>query len=96
MRESSETHEVKVGKSLVVTLEGKGTAGYKWYVAAPGDVQVKPKPHRGPATEGIGASTDESFTLKPSHEGPSEVVFELRRPWEDRVVERRHVVLVGT
>jgi predicted secreted protein len=76
---------LRVGEEQRLTLAGFGTAGYQWTAEVVGDAEVarvESAGVEGPASEAIGASGDEAFTIRGGRPGNALVRFSLRRPWE--------------
>jgi predicted secreted protein len=83
--EADDAIELRVGEEHLVTLAGLGTAGYRWAPEVEGDGEVAEVARTGgepPATEAIGASASEAFTLRAKHPGSVRIRFAQRRPWE--------------
>jgi hypothetical protein len=91
---------VEVGGSVVHTLGGYGSAGYRWEYrieGTPGIVEVHrlpaesvPPPSGGPPES---FSAQERFRIVGLAPGEAVVMFSLKRPWEDIPAEGRDQTL---
>ena len=84
------TLELKVGETVRLTLPGLATAGYRWSyeitqtnaaidvsTAASDSVAIGASPT-------VGASNDESFTIRALESGQASLRFVQRRSWEQQ------------
>jgi predicted secreted protein len=83
--EADDAIELRVGEERSLALAGLGTAGYRWGAEVEGDAGVAEVVRsRGepPATDAVGASASEGFTLRARRRGSVRIRFTQRRPWE--------------
>jgi predicted secreted protein len=83
--EAADAIELRVGEEHLVTLAGLGTAGYRWGAEVENDpevVDVVRTDGEPPATEAVGTSASEAFTLRAKRPGSVRIRFAQRRPWE--------------
>jgi predicted secreted protein len=77
--------ELRVGDEHAVRLPGLGTAGYRWTPqpeAGEGVVEVHAAGAAAPASDAVGSSSDELFTIQAIGPGVTVVRFAQRRPWD--------------
>ena len=82
--------------ALVLLPESPST-GYRWHLDAhPPGVSVKGALFQevGVGHRSLGAAGTRAFLLESDHREPVDVVFVLRRPWEQAPLERRVITLL--
>jgi predicted secreted protein len=95
-----EVVKLQVGDDHPVRLAGLGAAGYRWTPLLEGDFGVADVGAgallAGQGTGAVGASADETFTIRALRPGVARVRFAQRRPWErdDEPAANEHVVEV--
>lgn len=83
-----------VGESIVTTntntkeivLSEPSSAGYQWLPVKNGKFLVKSKEYEIDE-EYVGSPAKVTFTILPLTDEPFEIVFELKRPFEDSIAE---------
>lgn len=75
--------ELQSGEEYVVTLAGRGTAGYRWHAhnGNPAVVAVRSMADSAPSGAAPGVSRDERFAIVAVAPGRAAVHFEQRRPF---------------
>jgi inhibitor of cysteine peptidase len=90
-QDAGKTIELKMGDSLVVSLEGNITTGYSW-IPAPqdpilleqvGDIEVTP------ANDAIGASGLIVLKFKANEKGQTVLHLDYKRSWEEDVAPEK-------
>lgn len=95
--DAGRTVDLQVGQTLVVTLQGLGTAGYVWEVTStPGPTleQVGDRETMPPTTDAVGASARESFRFRGARPGETTLQLADRRPFGARDVAKTFDVTV--
>lgn len=87
--DAGKTVDLQVGQTLVVTLQGLGTAGYVWEVTStpgPSLEQIGDRETLSPASGAPGASAREAFRFKAARAGQTTLSLADRRPFGSREV----------
>jgi predicted secreted protein len=84
--------ESSPNEPVEIVVRGAGSTGYEWSVEADAD-RVRILEHGREPAETIGGAGTERFVIEPLTEGPTQLRFELRRPWEEQAAESREVTL---
>lgn len=76
------TYDLSVGKKITFELQENLGTGYSWIMAGNND-NVTMLVNKERIESGVPGSPDIiRFTFEAKHRGISEIIFELRRPWE--------------
>lgn len=95
--DAGKTVELQVGQTLVITLQGLGTAGYLWEVTStPGPTleQIGDRETLSPTSGAAGASARESFRFRAARTGQTTLTLADRRPFGSREVAKTFEVTV--
>jgi predicted secreted protein len=93
---TSETIAAKVGHEFTISLQSIATAGYLWKIESlPNAIQsLGSEVEKTKAGESKpGDSTTQLFRFRALEAGEHVITFGLARPWEDKVIESREVIV---
>lgn len=74
--------------NYTINLKENASAGYQWLPDDSSKYLIKSKTYHNPSKL-LGGSVDVSFEIMPLTDEPFEVVLNLKRPFEDKIVETR-------
>ena len=84
------TIKAKLNQSFTLALDSLPTAGYKWTVEHDsGFLRLDNEWYMTPKPEAIGGGSVEVFAFTPLRLGETEVFAIYKRPWEDKVENKR-------
>ncbi len=87
------TVDARVGEEFSITLPANPTTGYSWQIDVPTDLLELVDREYVRSSDRIGAGGRESIRLRPRAIGDAVLVCRYRRPWEDRAVEERRLLV---
>lgn len=92
---TSETIKAKVGQEFRIPLKSIATAGYVWKIESlPQAIQLLRSENEKPADdEKPGDSTTQVFRFRALKAGEHAITFVLARPWENKAIETRTVIV---
>jgi len=95
-----EALEVTTGEPFTVVLETPATAGFVWEVQLPeaGSAHIESLGFTWEpgSRESVGGPARQHFCFRSLGPGRAELAFVCRRPWENREIERRVIVVNST
>ena len=82
--------QAKLNQSFTIALDSLPTAGYKWTVEHDsGFLRLDDEWYMTSNPEVIGGGSTEVFAFTPVRKGATEVFAIYKRPWEDKVEDKR-------
>jgi predicted secreted protein len=90
------TVAAQVDQPVVLTLQVNPTTGYLWHPIFDEAVVVLQDRRFERTSNAVGSAGTELFTFIPKRAGRAEIMFDLRRPWEQNAREHRHYTLEVT
>ena len=89
--EKDQVIRVEKGERLYFDLEENGTTGYQWdYICSDPDIQVTIDhcpPKRMDGIVGASGRAEVRIRVRRGYDGPSDVRFQYRRPWEKKPIK---------
>lgn len=92
---STDSISVAVGEEFTISRRSIATAGYLWKIESlPAAIQFLRTENEQPAGDAKpGNATNQIFRFRAQKTGEHKIMFVLARPWENKAIESRTVIV---